>query len=96
MLYVIQRYAMFVMMVFSAMRIAIPLMVDNTLQLYSVYNYFCYVFSMQILMNVRQAMETVPRHVPTHQDLESVAAAVDTDWLVMAEHAQVSFNCLHV
>ena len=73
MLYVIQRYA-------------IPLMVDNTMQLYSVYNYFCYIFSMQILMNVRQAMETVNRHVPTQQDLESVAAGLDIDWLVMAEH----------
>ena len=68
-------------------------MVDKTMQLYLVYNYFCYVFSMQILMNVRQTTETVNRHVPTHQDLESVAAAVDTDWLVMAEHVQVSFNC---
>ena len=38
-------------------------------------------------------METVNRHVPTQQDLESVAAGLDTDWLVIAEHVQVSFNC---
>ena len=32
-------------------------------------------------------METVNRHVLTRQDHECVAAAVDTDWLVMAELA---------
>ena len=41
-------------------------------------------------------METVNRHVPTQQDLESVAAGLDTDWLVIAEHVQVSLTALHV
>ena len=48
---------------------------------------------MQILMNVTQTLEAVRRHVPTHQDLESVAAGLDTHWLVMAEHVKVSFYC---
>ena len=38
-------------------------------------------------MNVTQTMEAVHRHVPTHQDLECVAAIVDSHWLVMAERA---------
>ena len=39
----------------------------------------------QISMNVTQTMEVVHRRVPTHQDLESVAAYVDTALLVIAE-----------
>ena len=70
------------------MGLAIPLMLDNAtgMQCYSVYNTCRYVFYIQMLMNVTQTMEAVHRHVPTHQDLECVAAGVDTHWLVMAEH----------
>ena len=70
---------------------AIPLMLDNTIQCYSVYNTCRYVFYIQISMNVTQTMEAARRHVPTHQDLECVVAAVDTDWLVMGERVKVSF-----
>ena len=61
------------------------MMLDNTMQWYSVYKACRYVFYTQISMNVTQTMEAVHRHVPTHQDLECVVAGVDTCWLVMAE-----------
>ena len=67
------------------MSMAIPLMLDNAMQCYSVYTTCRYVFYIQISMNVTQTMEAVHRHVPTHQDLECVAAGVDTYWLVMTE-----------
>ena len=40
---------------------------------------------LQISMNVTQTMEAVHRHVPTCQDLEYVAAGLDSDCLVMGE-----------
>ena len=51
------------------------------------------VFYIQISMNVTQTMEAVHSSVPTHQDLEGVAAGVDTGCRVMAECVKVSFNC---
>ena len=39
----------------------------------------------QISMNARQATEAVNTHVPTHQGHESVAAGLDSHWLVMAD-----------
>ena len=65
---------MIVLMILSAMSMAIPLMLDNSLQCCSVYKTCCYVFYIQISMNVTQTMEAVNRSVPTHKDLESVAA----------------------
>ena len=47
-------------------------------------------------MNATQTMEAVNRHVPTQQDLESVAAGLDTDWIVIAERVKVSLTALHV
>ena len=63
------------------MSMAILLVLDSSFIQWTCHH----VFSMQISMNATQTMEAVNRHVPTHQDLESVAAAVDTDWIVMAE-----------
>jgi len=37
-------------------------------------------------MNVKQTMEAVHRYVPTYQDLDSVAAGLDSDWLVTPQH----------
>ena len=40
-------------------------------------------------MSATQTMEAVHRYVPTHQDHDSVAAGLDTDWLVMGGLVQV-------
>ena len=40
-------------------------------------------------MSVTQTMEPVHRYVPTHQDHDSVAAGLGSDWLVMAGLVQV-------
>ena len=65
------------------MSMAIPLMLDS---IFIQWTCHC-IFFIQIPMNVTQTMEAVHRSVPTHQDLECVAADVDTALLVMAERA---------
>ena len=71
-------------------------MLGDTMHCYSVYRTCCYALYIQKSMNVTQTMEAVNRHVPTHQDLESVAAGLGSDWLVTAEHVQVSLTVLHL
>ena len=63
---------------------------------YSVYRTCCYALYIQKSMNVTQTMEAVNRYVPIHQDPESVAAGLGSDWLVTAEHVQVSLTVLHL
>ena len=75
---------------FSAMSMAIPLMLDSIFIQWTCH----YIFFIQISMNVTQTMEAVHRSVPTHQDHECVAADVDTALLVITEPAQVSLAVL--